>query len=231
MRDASESAVGVRVKALDEATVLRLVPHFAQFMACRGDDGVICEGDCQCKAYARKALSTLEPVLSGGPGGEVPDEMARTALSEFYHGDCQWNPDLVSEMRAALTAALHRQGGAAVEAALEVANARIAELEAKLRGCHWYWPEHDTSSEMCGESAQEIVQNAYDWTPEEAGDVVAVARGGIVEVIYCASLPPDDDADSDDDFWVEEQTHEAAKTKIEAERVRRAALAGGPRHG
>ena len=105
--------------------------------------------------------------------------------------------------------------------------ARLASCEAALARCGWYWPEDDTSSEMCGESAQEIVQNAYDWTPEHAGDIVAVARGGIVEVTYCASLPAADDADSDDDFWVEEQTHEAAKAKIEAEQARRAALTKG----
>jgi hypothetical protein len=102
---------------------------------------------------------------------------------------------------------------------------RIRELERQLRGCTWYWPEDDTSSETCTESAQEVVQNAYDYkTPE--GEVVAVARGGVVAVSYCAYLPPADDSDSDDDFWIEENTREAAKAKIDAELARRSALGG-----
>jgi len=103
----------------------------------------------------------------------------------------------------------------------------LSELERKAKAydaCDWYWPEDDTSSEMCGESAQEIVQNAYDWTSEDVGHVIAVARGGVVEITYCASLPPAHDADSDDDFWIEEVTREAAQAKIDAEKVRRAAL-------
>lgn len=113
---------------------------------------------------------------------------------------------------------------AALRAKLAEARAERDEARKKLNACNWYWPEDDTSSDMCGESAQEIVQNAYDWTPEESGDVVAVARGGIVAVTYCASLPPAEDADSDDDFWVEEATYEAAQAKIDAEKARRAAL-------
>lgn len=98
---------------------------------------------------------------------------------------------------------------------------RMARLERKLRACQWYWPEYDTSSETCADSAQEVVQNAYDYeTPE--GGIVAIARGGVVEVTYCAYLPPADDSDSDDDFWVEEETREAAKAKIDAELARRA---------
>lgn len=98
------------------------------------------------------------------------------------------------------------------------------EARKKLNACHWFWPEDDTSSECCAESAQDVVQNIYEWTPKAAGGVVAVARGGIVEITYCASLPPADDADSDDDFWVEEATHEAAQAKIDTEKARRAAL-------
>ena len=98
---------------------------------------------------------------------------------------------------------------------------RMARLERQLRACQWYWPEDDTSSETCADSAQEVVQNAYDYeTPE--GGIVAIARGGVVEVTYCAYLPPADDSDSDDDFWVEEETREAAKAKIDAELARRA---------
>jgi len=96
-----------------------------------------------------------------------------------------------------------------------------ARLERKLRACQWYWPEDDTSSEACADSAQEVVQSAYEYDIP-TGDIIAVARGGVVDVAYCAYLPPADDSDSDDDFWVEEETREAAKKKIDAELARRA---------
>jgi hypothetical protein len=68
-----------------------------------------------------------------------------------------------------------------------------------------------------------VVEDACGWgTPD--GSVIAVARGGVVEVTYCAALPPADDADSDDDFWVEEATEEAARQKIADELSRRAAI-------
>lgn len=78
------------------------------------------------------------------------------------------------------TAALLDEAAARIEA-LEAEN---AELRKKLNGCQWYWPEDDTSEDCCGESAQEIVQNAYDWSSKNAGRIVAVARGGIVEVMW-----------------------------------------------
>jgi hypothetical protein len=109
---------------------------------------------------------------------------------------------------------------------LEALEADNAELRKKLNGCQWYWPEDDTSEDCCGESAQEIVQNAYDWSSKNAGRIVAVARGGIVEVMYCAALPPADDADSDDDFWVEAETEEAAQAMLDAEIARRAREGG-----
>lgn len=109
-------------------------------------------------------------------------------------------------------------------AALRAAGEREAELRKKLDACQWYWPEDDTGSENCAGHPAEVVEAQYGWcTP--TGEVVAVARGGIVEVTYCASLPPADDSDSDDEFWVEEATEEAAIAKIKAELDRRALLA------
>ncbi len=88
--------------------------------------------------------------------------------------------------------------------------------------CHWYWPSDDTSSETCAGCPSEVVQNLYEWdTP--AGTVIEVSRGGVVETTFCASLPPADDSESDDEFWVEETTFDAARNKIEAEKTRRAA--------
>jgi hypothetical protein len=112
---------------------------------------------------------------------------------------------------------------------LATTQSELDEAREALRRCNWYWPEEDTSSETCAESAQEIVQNAYEWSSKAAGEVIPVARGGIVEVTYCASLPPADDADSDDDFWVQESSEAVAVAKIEAELARRAATrtAGG----
>lgn len=109
------------------------------------------------------------------------------------------------------------------ESRLATLQSELDEARGALRRCNWYWPEEDTSSETCADSAQEVVQNAYDWSSKMAGEVVPVARGGIVEVTYCASLPPDGDADSDDDFWVKETTAAAAQAKIDAELARRAA--------
>lgn len=105
-------------------------------------------------------------------------------------------------------------------AALKVEVERLRKAD---RACQWYWPENSTESENCADSPQEVVQNAYGWE-EPRGDVVAVARGGVVEVTYCAALPPAPDSDSDDEFWVEEATKEAAAAKITAELERRAGL-------
>jgi hypothetical protein len=98
-----------------------------------------------------------------------------------------------------------------------------AELDRMMNACRWYWPDDDTSSEACADCPQEVVQNVYEYGPG-VGEVVAVARGGVVDVTYCAAIPPAEDSDSDDDFWVEEKTEEAAKAKIDAELARRAAL-------
>ncbi len=113
-----------------------------------------------------------------------------------------------------------------LRASLEALEAENASLRKKLSGCQWYWPEDDTSSEACADSAQEVVQNIYDWNHPEIPSVVAVARGGIVEVTYCAALPPADDADSDDDFWIEAETEEAAQAMLDAEIARRAREGG-----
>lgn len=109
----------------------------------------------------------------------------------------------------------------AEKAGREEAERRLVEAEAKLNACHWYWPENDTSEDCCSESAYETV----DRFAGKPGSVIAVSRGGIVETTYCASLPPADDADSDDDFWVEETTEEAAQAKIDDELARRTARA------
>lgn len=111
-------------------------------------------------------------------------------------------------------------------ARIEALEAENAELRKKLSGCQWYWPEDDTSSEACADSPQEVVQNIYDWSHPEKPSVIAVARGGVVEVTYCATLPPADDADSDDDFWIEAETEEAAQALIDAEIARRAREGG-----
>ena len=106
---------------------------------------------------------------------------------------------------------------ASLRSKLEEAEGALERLAKKIAACNWYWPEDDTSSEACFESAQEVLDSAYI----KRGEVLAVARGGVVEVTYCASLPPADDADSDDEFWVEEKTYEAAALKVAEEQSRR----------
>ncbi len=95
------------------------------------------------------------------------------------------------------------------------------ELRKKLAGCDWYWPEDDTSSDACADSPWEIAE-IYDLKP---ADILAYSRGGVVETRYFAFLPPADDADSDDNFEVDETTEEAVSVKITAEIERRTALA------
>lgn len=96
-------------------------------------------------------------------------------------------------------------------------------LKKTVRSCQWYWPEGDTTEDNCASGPQEVVESLYGWSTP-TGEVVAVARGGIVDITYCAALPPAEDADSDDEFWVEECTQEAAQEKIDAEIKRREAL-------
>jgi len=125
------------------------------------------------------------------------------------------------ELRAC-AAELYEQIGT-LRAERDALKVEVERLRKADRACQWYWPENSTESENCADSPQEVVQNAYGWE-EPRGDVVAVARGGVVEVTYCAALPPAPDSDSDDEFWVEEATKEAAAAKITAELERRAAL-------
>lgn len=109
------------------------------------------------------------------------------------------------------------------ETRAEAAEKTLAEEKATIAKCQWYWPEDDTDSEHCTYSPREVVELAYGWGGM-TGEVVAVARGGIVEVTYCAALPPADDSGSDDEFFVEEKTEADAKAKINAEIERRAAI-------
>lgn len=106
----------------------------------------------------------------------------------------------------------------AVADELERVTIELAKAKKSLASCDWYWPEDDTSSEASCASASEVLDNVGP------GHVVAVARGGVVEVTYCGFLPAADDSDSDDDFWVEEPTEAEASLKISQEKVRRAAL-------
>ncbi|MFB9794516.1 hypothetical protein EV665_13144 [Shinella granuli] len=97
-------------------------------------------------------------------------------------------------------------------------DAEIARLRKIIAECQWYWPGNDTSGDYCEGSAWEVVEaNAA-----RPGDVTEVKRGGVVEVMFCASLPAAEDSDSDDDFWVQEKTEDEARAKIEAENLRRA---------
>lgn len=106
--------------------------------------------------------------------------------------------------------------------------ARVAELEAEnsdlkkaIGGCQWYWPEGDNSSYNCIDSPFQCLEFV------EAGTVVAVDRGGVVETRYYAALPPADDADSDDEFEVDEAELFVAEEKVAAELARRATLNKG----
>lgn len=101
-----------------------------------------------------------------------------------------------------------------------------AELERwqKIdKGCQSYWVV-DADGEASSDP-EEVVWSVYDQAYGAEcldGTIVEVARGGRVEIMYCAMLPPADD--TDDRFWVEEATEEAARLKIEAELARRAAI-------
>lgn len=96
-------------------------------------------------------------------------------------------------------------------------NAKLRKMMASL---DWYWPEDDTSSEACADGPWQIAEN-HDTEP---GEVFGYSRGGVIETRYFGYLEPADDADSDDNFEVDEPTREAAEAKIAAELSRRAAL-------
>lgn len=111
-------------------------------------------------------------------------------------------------------------------ALIEELTARIRDLEKRLASCQWYWPEDDTSSECCSDCPSEVIEGLWDY---KYGDVIGISRGGVVETRYHAWLEPADDADSDDNFEVDEATREEAKAKVDTELARRAALANAKR--
>jgi len=83
----------------------------------------------------------------------------------------------------------------------------------------WFWPEDDTSSEACRDCPREVFEDA------PSGDIAPYSCGGVVYTRWYGWLPPSDDADSDDEFEVDEPTEELAEAKMQAEIDRRAALA------
>jgi hypothetical protein len=144
------------------------------------------------------------------------DEISERIQSERYRATLSDVETLRNDVRRLLTA---------LDSSVE-REKRIGELEEELRrlhaGCNWYWPEDDTSSDSCFFHPSEALQDA------PPGVVVAVSRGGIVETRYYAFLDPALDADSDDEFEVDEPTREQAEAKLTAEKARRAALPAPP---
>jgi hypothetical protein len=96
------------------------------------------------------------------------------------------------------------------------AEAESARLQKIIDGCDWYWLADD--SELGANEPFEILSESET----EPGTVVAISRGGRVETRYYATLPPAEDAESDDDFEVDEATEEAAERKVADELARRA---------
>lgn len=170
--------------------------------------------DTQDTLIERLNRGALAYMSDSGPVYAGPTALEREAATEIeaLEEECRLSMGVIAFERARAEAA---------EAEAAALRERLERAEKVLRGCQWYWPEDDTSEDCCAESAQEIVESAYGWSTP-SGEVVAVARGGIVELTYCAALPPSDDSDSDDDFWVEEPTKEAAQAKVKAELDRRA---------
>ena len=80
----------------------------------------------------------------------------------------------------------------------------------------WYWPADDTSSDACGDHPRDVLE---DLAPGEIG---SYSCGGVSYTAFYGWLPPADDADSDDEFEVDEPTQEEAETKMKAEIERRA---------
>ena len=97
----------------------------------------------------------------------------------------------------------------------------LERMKNIIDACDWHWPADDTSEASCDVSQWDILEYAA----VDDGDVIEVLRGGIVERMFCARLPPDEIyGDTDDDFTVCEPTYEAAKSAIDAEQKRRAEL-------
>lgn len=109
---------------------------------------------------------------------------------------------------------------------VEQLRAENAKLKKIIASCQWHWPADDTSSEMCSDGPWEIAENC-DVRP---GEVFAYSRGGVVETRWYGFLPAADDADSDDEFTVDEATEDTAAAKMNAEIARRAALTQEPTH-
>lgn len=93
----------------------------------------------------------------------------------------------------------------------------LERMKKVIDACDWHWPADDTSEDSCEVSPWDIIE----YHCVEDGDIVEILRGGVVETMFCARLPPADDSDTDDDFEVCEATYEAAKAAIDAERTRR----------
>lgn len=107
---------------------------------------------------------------------------------------------------------------AALDARAKEAETQAGRLQKIIDGCDWYWPGEDTT-ESASDCWQEVVE-AY-------GEVYEVMRGGIVETMWCAVLPPAPDAETDDNFEICESTAEAARAKLTAEIERRSRIAKG----
>ena len=107
-----------------------------------------------------------------------------------------------------------------ISAKLAAAEAENAKLQKMMASLDCYWPEDDTSSEACADGPWQIAEN-HSTGP---GEVFGYSRGGVIETRYFGYLDPAEDADSDDNFEVDEPTQEAAEAKIAAELTRRAAL-------
>lgn len=101
---------------------------------------------------------------------------------------------------------------------LKVENER---MQRALGSLDWYCPEDDTSSDACADGPGQIAENCDVLT----GEVFGYSRGGVVETRYYGFLEAAEDAGTDDRFEVDELTREAAEAKINAELLRRAALA------
>ena len=106
-------------------------------------------------------------------------------------------------------------------AAMAAKDAEIKRLKMIIANCDWYWPAEDTSSDAYGGHPGEILENL------PAGEVHAVSRGGVVETRFYAVLPPADDADSDDEFEVDEATELEALIRLKSEIDRRAEMTKG----
>lgn len=152
----------------------------------------------------------VNATLQGAAKDQAELTRLRARIAELERGDEQRVRDLTKQIERADRAEEERDA-----------------LAKKIAACGWYWPADETSSEACADTRGEVVEAVYGWQPP-TGEVVAVARGGVVEITYCAALPPAPDADSDDEFWVCEQTEDAARQAIAAEIERRATLAPKP---